>query len=102
MHSDHASDPRGPRTHRGGENPGLEIRAKVPLGKQNDVEARAIGCAQNLLGEIEGRIDLGGRQRFQGTRDRLLDRFRSDGDMRDRCVKAELHRGFPSGLTLRD
>ena len=100
MHGDHAPDPRGPRTHRRGENPGLEVGAKMPLGKQDNVEARAVGCAQDLLGEIEGRIDLGGRQRFQGPGDRLLDRFRSDGDMRHRCVKAELHRGFPSEIDV--
>ena len=98
MHRDHALDPRRPRTHRGGENPGLEVGAEVPLGEQDDVEARAVGGAQDLLGEIEGRIDLGGRQRLQRAGDRLLDRFRSDGDVRDRCVEAELHRGFPSGL----
>ena len=102
MHRHHALDPRGPGAHRGGENPGLEVGTEMALGEQDDVEAGAVGRAQDLLRKIKGRIDLAGRQRLQRAGDRMLDRLRSDGDVRDGGVKAELHRGFLPDLVAQD
>ena len=69
----------------------------MALGEQDNIEARAVGGAQDFLGQIEGRIDLAGRQRLQRAGDRLLDRLRADGDVRHRGVETELHRGFLAG-----
>ena len=94
MHGDHALDPRGPGTHRRGENPGLKVGAEMTLREQDDIESRAIGRAQDLLRQFKSRIDLAGRQRLQGSGNRLLDCLGADGDVRDGRVKSELHRGF--------
>ena len=92
MDRGHGLDPPGPRTHRRGQYPRLEIGSEMALGKQDDIEARPVGGAQDLPGEGKGGIDLGRRQWRQRPCDGLLDLLRSGGDVGNRCVEAELHR----------
>ena len=93
MHRDHGLDPRGLRRNGGGQKPSFHVGTQMPLRKEHNVKAHAVGRTQHIMRQFIGRVRHTRRQRRQGAPDGGVDLGRPHGDVRHRRIEAELHEG---------